>query len=41
LYSAFPLDGMRNSGQLGPEVPTPENAPIADRLLGLLGRNAR
>jgi uncharacterized protein (TIGR03086 family) len=41
LYSAFPLDGMRSSGQLGPEVPTPEDAPIADRLLGLLGRDVR
>jgi uncharacterized protein (TIGR03086 family) len=38
LYSAFPLDGMRAAGQLGQEVPTPADAPIADRLLGLLGR---
>lgn len=41
LYSAFPLDGMRNSGQLGPEVPVPADAPITDRLLGLLGRDVR
>ncbi|MFN2560759.1 MAG: TIGR03086 family metal-binding protein [Jatrophihabitans sp.] len=41
LYSAFPLDGMRSSGQLGPEVPVPEGAPIGTRLLGLLGRDAR
>jgi uncharacterized protein (TIGR03086 family) len=39
VYSAFPLDGMRRSGQLGPEVPVPDDGPIADRLLGLLGRD--
>jgi uncharacterized protein (TIGR03086 family) len=38
LYSAFPLDGMRANGSLGPEVPVPADAPVADRLLGLLGR---
>lgn len=39
LYSAFPLDGMRSSGQLGPEVPVPGDAPVTNRLLGLLGRD--
>ena len=38
LYSAIPLDGMRANGSLGPEVAVPAGAPIADRLLGLLGR---
>jgi uncharacterized protein (TIGR03086 family) len=38
LYSAFPLDGMRSNGSLGPEIPVPADAPVADRLLGLLGR---
>jgi uncharacterized protein (TIGR03086 family) len=38
LYSAFPLDGMRANGSLGPEVPVRAEAPVADRLLGLLGR---
>lgn len=38
LYSAFPLDGMRANGSLGPEVPVPAGAPVAHRLLGLLGR---
>jgi uncharacterized protein (TIGR03086 family) len=38
LYSAFPLDGMRANGSLGPEIPVPADAPVADRLLGLLGR---
>ncbi|MDT4919817.1 MAG: hypothetical protein QOI15_719 [Pseudonocardiales bacterium] len=38
LYSAFPLDGMRANGSLGPEILVPADAPVADRLLGLLGR---
>jgi uncharacterized protein (TIGR03086 family) len=38
LYTAFPLDGMRAAGQLGAEISVPADAPIADRLLGLLGR---
>jgi hypothetical protein len=38
LYTAVPLDGMRAGGMLGPEVPVPADAPVADRMLGLLGR---
>jgi uncharacterized protein (TIGR03086 family) len=38
LYSSVPLEGMRANGTLGPEVPVPADAPIADRMLGLLGR---
>jgi uncharacterized protein (TIGR03086 family) len=38
LYSAIPLEGLRANGVLGPEVPVPADAPIADRMLGLLGR---
>jgi uncharacterized protein (TIGR03086 family) len=38
LYAAVPLDGMRAGGMLAPEVPVEPDAPIADRMLGLLGR---
>jgi uncharacterized protein (TIGR03086 family) len=38
LYSAMPLEHLRADGVFGPEIPVPEDAPIADRLLGLLGR---
>lgn len=38
LYGSFPLDGLRAGGQFGPEVAVPSDAPMADRLLGLLGR---
>jgi uncharacterized protein (TIGR03086 family) len=38
LWSSFPLDGLRSAGQLGPEIPVPPDAPMMDRLLGLLGR---
>jgi uncharacterized protein (TIGR03086 family) len=38
LYASFPLDGLRAGGQFGPEVSVPIDAPMADRLLGLLGR---
>lgn len=38
LYAAIPLEGMRKGGMLAPEVPVPDDAPIADRMLGLLGR---
>lgn len=38
VYAAVPLDGMRRGGMLGAEVPVPVDAPIVDRMLGLLGR---
>lgn len=38
LYNAMPLDQLRANGVFGPEVPVPADAPVADRLLGLLGR---
>ena len=38
LYSAIPLEGMRANGSLGPAVAVPNDAPVADRMLGLLGR---
>jgi uncharacterized protein (TIGR03086 family) len=38
LYNAMPLEQLRADGVFGPEIPIPEDAPIADRLLGLLGR---
>ncbi|HEY1652929.1 MAG TPA: TIGR03086 family metal-binding protein [Acidimicrobiales bacterium] len=38
LYSMVPLDDMRANGVLGPEVIVPADAPVADRLLGLSGR---
>jgi len=31
-------DNLRLDGVCGPEVPVPEDAPLQDRLLGLLGR---
>ncbi len=40
LYRAVPLDALRAEGIFGPEVAAPISAPIADRLLGLLGRSA-
>jgi uncharacterized protein (TIGR03086 family) len=39
LYGSFPLDGMRAGGTLGPEVVVSGDAPLSDRLLGLLGRH--
>lgn len=30
---------MRGSGQYGPRVPVPEDAPVQDRLLGFIGRD--
>jgi uncharacterized protein (TIGR03086 family) len=38
LYSNIPLDAMRANGSLGPEIAVPADAPVADRMLGLLGR---
>ncbi|HEX4161780.1 MAG TPA: TIGR03086 family metal-binding protein, partial [Acidimicrobiales bacterium] len=38
LYSAVPLDDKRAKGVLGPEVTMPADAPVADRVLALLGR---
>jgi uncharacterized protein (TIGR03086 family) len=38
LYAAIPLDGMRAGGMLAAEVPVPADAPVAERMLGLLGR---
>ncbi len=32
-------DNLRTSGVCGPEVPVPDDAPLADRLLGRLGRD--
>lgn len=30
---------LRNSGQYGPRVPVPDDAPAQDRLLGFIGRD--
>ena len=38
LYHAMPLEHLRADGVFGAEIAVPEDAPIADRLLGLLGR---
>lgn len=32
-------DLMRASGQYGPRVPVPDGAPVADRLVGFIGRD--
>ena len=32
-------DNLRTSGVCGPEVPVADDAPLADRLLGRLGRD--
>lgn len=32
-------DLMRGSGQYGPRVPVPDDAPVQDRLLGFVGRD--
>lgn len=38
VYSAAPLDGMREMGELGPAVVVPEGASVGERLLGITGR---
>ena len=37
FYSGMPLEQFRAHGAFGPEVPVDANAPVADRMLGLLG----
>jgi hypothetical protein len=32
-------DAMRGSGQYGPRVPVPDDAPVQDRMLGFIGRD--
>ena len=39
VWSAVPMEMGRSMGQFGPEVAVPADAPPADRLLGLLGRD--
>jgi uncharacterized protein (TIGR03086 family) len=38
FYSAIPLDPYREHGAFGPEVAVAADAPAAERLLGILGR---
>lgn len=38
LWRAVPLEDKRAHGVLGPEVHVAADAPVADRMLGLLGR---
>jgi uncharacterized protein (TIGR03086 family) len=40
LYCQIPLDDLRAHGVFGAEVRVPSSAPVQDRLLGLLGREA-
>jgi uncharacterized protein (TIGR03086 family) len=37
FYNSLPLDAFRESGAFGPLVPVVESAPVADRVLGLIG----
>ncbi|MFT4188817.1 MAG: TIGR03086 family metal-binding protein [Aeromicrobium sp.] len=40
LAGMTPMEDMlRASGQYGPAVPVPEDAPVVDRLMGFLGRD--
>jgi uncharacterized protein (TIGR03086 family) len=41
LYEHVPLDYLRSRGAFGPAVPVAVDAPVTDRLLGLLGRDPR
>ena len=34
-------DWQRSNGWYGPPLPVPEDAPLQDRVLGLLGRDSR
>ena len=38
FYAYVPMDELRAHGVYGPEIPVPESAPVADRLLGFLSR---
>lgn len=37
FYNSFPLEVYRGYGAFGPVVSIPESAPVADRVLGLIG----
>jgi uncharacterized protein (TIGR03086 family) len=37
FYNSLPLDAFRERGAFGPAVPVAESAPVADRVLGLIG----
>jgi uncharacterized protein (TIGR03086 family) len=37
FYSSMPMDAFRAHGAFGPEVAVDASAPVADRMLGLLG----
>jgi uncharacterized protein (TIGR03086 family) len=40
LTGLIPVEGMlRDSGQYGPAVPVPDDAPVQDRLVGFIGRD--
>jgi uncharacterized protein (TIGR03086 family) len=40
LAGMEPIDDLlRSSGQYGPRVPVPDDAPVADRLIGFIGRD--
>jgi uncharacterized protein (TIGR03086 family) len=40
FYGSLPLEEFRAHGAFGPEIPVNESAPIADRMLGLIGFRA-
>ncbi len=40
LYVRVPMDDLRAHGVYGPEIVVPETAPVQDRLLGFLSRQA-